>query len=395
MSWALIRRLIWPGDVFLAWLQLVFEGKRLLAAICGIIFVVLSTLFQLAVYRALFEGVVAPYRFLKADIVLYSPDHLNIAQTTSFREERLAMVYANPAVESTARVTLDFGFWTHPTLKKRVDGIILAVDPSEDPFLPSMMADHLEDLRVQDAILYDSAAEARFGPITELKKSHDPFYGYLNGARVRVGRDFKIGSSFLCSGTFVTSLLNLRRFATYKTDGKITLGLVRLKPGSDAKAVAAQIAATLPSDVKCTTFDQFIENEITYCRTFTPVGYVVPVSLIVSLIVGMVVIYQILFTNVADHLREYATLKAMGFSHRDLAAVVMQQGFILSLLGFPPGLLVSLLLMKFSRMITGMPFNVSIPQILLAMILTMAICFAAGYLALQKLKQADPADVFA
>jgi putative ABC transport system permease protein len=109
----------------------------------------------------------------------------------------------------------------------------------------------------------------------------------------------------------------------------------------------------------------------------------------------MVVIYQILFTNVADHLREYATLKAMGFSHRDLAAVVMQQGFILSLLGFPPGLLVSLLLMKFSRFITGMPFNVSIPQILLAMILTMAICFAAGYLALQKLKQADPADVFA
>ena len=73
---------------------------------------------------------------------------------------------------------------------------------------------------------------------------------------------------------------------------------------------------------------------------------------------------------------------------------MLQQGFILSLLGFPPGLLVSILLMKFSRIITGMPFNVSIPQILLALVLTVAICFAAGYLALQKLKQADPADVF-
>ena len=56
-----------------------------------------------------------------------------------------------------------------------------------------------------------------------------------------------------------------------------------------------------------------------------------------GLVVGMIIVYQILFADIADHLAEYATLKAMGYTNRYLAAVVLMEATILAVVGFVPG----------------------------------------------------------
>ena len=61
-------------------------------------------------------------------------------------------------------------------------------------------------------------------------------------------------------------------------------------------------------------------------------------------VVGTVIVYQILYTDVADHLPEYATLKAMGYTDFYLFTVVFQEAIILGIIGFIPGVSFSRLL---------------------------------------------------
>ena len=56
------------------------------------------------------------------------------------------------------------------------------------------------------------------------------------------------------------------------------------------------------------------------------------------MLVGLVIVYQVLSTDVADHLREYATFKAMGYPHRFFLGIVFEEALILGVIGFVPGL---------------------------------------------------------
>jgi putative ABC transport system permease protein len=97
---------------------------------------------------------------------------------------------------------------------------------------------------------------------------------------------------------------------------------------------------------------------------------------------------------VSDHLPEYATLKAIGYSNRYLAGVVMQQAVILAVLGYLPGLAIGLLLYRVSAEATRLPLAMTWPRGLGVLALTVAMCCASALLALRKVRSADPADVF-
>jgi len=113
-----------------------------------------------------------------------------------------------------------------------------------------------------------------------------------------------------------------------------------------------------------------------------------------GLIVGVVIVYQILYTDVADHLPEYATLKAMGYTNNYLLRLVFQQAFILACVGFIPGMGVSMLLYDAAAGATGLPIQMTISLASQVYILTLGMCFVSGAIAVNKLKSADPADIF-
>ena len=69
----------------------------------------------------------------------------------------------------------------------------------------------------------------------------------------------------------------------------------------------------------------------------------------------MVICYQILSSDVADHLPEYATLKAIGYPNRYLSLVVLQESLILAAAGFVPGMPVTLGIYALLTEITGLP----------------------------------------
>jgi putative ABC transport system permease protein len=113
-----------------------------------------------------------------------------------------------------------------------------------------------------------------------------------------------------------------------------------------------------------------------------------------GIFVGCIIVYQILYSDISDHLPEYATLKAMGYRDRDLRNCVLQEALILSVLGFIPGLLVSQLIYSIAGAATLLPLQMTWTRVLLVYVLTAGMCGLSGIFALRKLKSADPADIF-
>src|SRR5438105_15919755 len=126
------------------------------------------------------------------------------------------------------------------------------------------------------------------------------------------------------------------------------------------------------------TKDEFRDQERTYWRTSTPVGFVFGLGLVMGLIVVVVICYQVLATDVADHLAEFATLKAMGYGGSYLAGVVLQQALLLALVGFVPGCLVSWLLYRVLEQATGLPLLLTIPRVGAVLGLTVLMCSLSG-----------------
>ena len=134
--------------------------------------------------------------------------------------------------------------------------------------------------------------------------------------------------------------------------------------------------------------------ERNYCETATPIGFIFAFGSLMGLIVGMVIVYQILFADVASHLAEYATLKAMGFSAGYLRLVVMGAAGILAGLGFVPGILASIGLYDVVAKATLLPLRMEADRGVLVLALIFGMCAFAGLLAMRKLRDADPADMF-
>ena len=162
----------------------------------------------------------------------------------------------------------------------------------------------------------------------------------------RGGKVIDLGTSFGIDAAVVTSDLNFRRIFPNRPAGLIDIGLIDLVPGADPVAMRDEIDALLPDDVHVYTRDDFIRAEVAYWNSATPIGFVFFFGTVIGIVVGAIIVYQILFADVSEHIQEYATLKAMGYSDGYLFKVVLQEAAILAVLGFVPGLLVCLALYR-------------------------------------------------
>jgi putative ABC transport system permease protein len=176
--------------------------------------------------------------------------------------------------------------------------------------------------------------------------------------------------------------------------GSIELGLVRLAPGADPEAVAARLRENLPQDVHILTKLGFEEFEKNYWRTSTAIGFIFSLGAAMGFVVGCVIVYQILHSDVSDHLPEYATLMAMGYRLSSLLGVVAREGLLLAVLGYVPAWLAGQGLYMVVRSGTRLPVYMQPERSLLVFVLILAMCMASAGLAMRKLGDADPAEIF-
>ncbi len=142
------------------------------------------------------------------------------------------------------------------------------------------------------------------------------------------------------------------------------------------------------------TRTEFIAREKTYWSSNSPIGFIFNLGTLMGLIVGAVIVYQILYSDVTDHLAEYATLKAMGYTDLSLFSIVAQEAIALSMMGYVPGFLIGIVIYKLVNSNTGLPVAMTAERAAIVFAMTVAMCCGAGALAMRKLRTADPAEVF-
>ena len=113
-----------------------------------------------------------------------------------------------------------------------------------------------------------------------------------------------------------------------------------------------------------------------------------------GLVVGAIIVYQILFADVSEHLREYATLRAIGYRNRFVSGIVLQQAAILAVLGYLPGMAAAWFLYRSAAHATRLPLHLTTDRALTVFVLTLVMCALSGFLALRKVRRLEPAEVF-
>jgi putative ABC transport system permease protein len=378
----------------LAWLQLRREKLRLAIALAGVAFAVILIFMQLGFQEALFNSAVAVHRRLEADIVLVNPTSAYLASMKTFPRRRIYQALGFDGVEAVGALYTMLMPWKNPETGRTRDIFLLGFDPAYEVLdLPEVNAQRAM-FRRPDVVLFDEASRPEYGPIVADFKQRIPVDTEVRTRHVTVGGLFMLGTSFGIDGTIVTSDLNFQRIMPSRDPGAVSIGLVRLKPGVDATRVRDALAAYLPKDVEVLTKADYIAREKRYWDTSTPIGYVFKFGVVMGLVVGAIIVYQILFADISDHLPEYATLKAMGYTDRYLFAVVLMEATLLAIAGYLPGGVISFWLFRVAGTATRLPLFMSVGTAILVVTLTLGMCWASGALALRKIRSADPAEIF-
>ncbi|WP_250121413.1 ABC transporter permease DevC [Chroococcidiopsis sp. CCMEE 29] len=377
----------------LAWFQLMKEKTRLAVALAGIAFADMLMFVQLGLVDALFDSATQPHQNLQADLVLINPQFQSLFGVKSFPRERLQQTLAYEGIESIRPLYISSTQWRNPETLLSREILVWGIDPANPPFALPEVNQNLEQLKLLDRVLFDRASRPEYGPITDLVKQQGTLEVQLNAQTVQTIGLFQMGASFGADGNIITSDSTFLRLFPDRQSNQIEVGLINLKPGADVPQIQSQLRTDLPPDVKVLTPQEFAQTEIDYWGD-QGIGFIFGLGAVVGFIVGIVIVYQILYADVSDHLPEYATLKAMGYSDRYLLGMLLQEALLLAVLGYIPGFLLSLGLYQITYAATLLPIAMKIDRAVLVLLLTIVMCSVSGAIAMQKLRSADPADVF-
>jgi putative ABC transport system permease protein len=378
----------------LGWRQLRHLPLRLAVAIAGIAFAVLLIMMQLGFRSALFESTLRFHERFRYDIALFSPDSMFIVRPAPFSIRRLYQALGVEEVAAISPVYIFPAVWKNPWNNERRSINVVGLNPDDDVLDTPGYAQGRPLLAQQDVVLFDSASRPELGPVGEKFSTEGPIVTEVNDRQVKVVGLFEVGPSFGIDGTILTSDDNWLRLFPERSRDDIQLGLIRLRSGADPVGVRDRLREFLPKDVLVLTRADFIARETAYWNSATPIGYIFAFGAIMGFVVGAIIVYQILFADVSEHLNEYATLRAIGYRNRFVSGIVLQEAAILAVLGYVPGMAGAAWLSGLAASATRLPLHLTAGRALLVFGLTLLMCGLSGLLALRKVRRLDPAEVF-
>ena len=384
----------WQRRVPLGWLQLRHDRGRLLTALAGIAFADLAMFMQLGFQSALYDSNTRMNRALAADLVLISPQARNFIGLSNFARRRLFQAEAIPGVANVDPLYVTINNWKNPETRQERQILILGSNPDRPAFEFPELQQFRNELKLQDHYVFDRASRGEYQKTIAQLDRGQTVRTDLDRKQIQVVGTYKVGASFAADGSLITSDRNFLRAFPRRDPGSVSVGLIRLDPGADPIAVQAQIRAALPKDVNVLTKAEFVQFEKDYWTKNTAIGFIFNFGVTLGFGIGVIIVYQVLSTDVNDHIREYATLKAMGYRHRYFIGVILEEAVILAIIGFLPSLAVSAGLYTMTRNATNLPMFMTLGRCLVVLAATFAMCCISGTIASRRLQAADPADMF-
>jgi putative ABC transport system permease protein len=371
-----------------AWRVLFHNTRRTMVATSGIAFAIVFMFLQLGLYGAVVSSAVVVSSRLDADLVIVSSRFIHLHEPGSLPRSRLVQARAVPAVE---RVTPFYfrnnGPWNDPDTQVRCTMVSMAFPPEDGLPLRLSQASSPSILRQQGSLLVDSLTQSRCGNLAPGRDVE------LRGQRATINGSFVLGVSFFGDGALLMSDQSYSRFFGHSLE-QVHLGLVKLQPNADVAATAERLRQVLPSDSQVLTREDLDALQIQHWVRDTAVGRMFTLGTFFGFLVGLVVLYQVLSHHVRNHVTEYATLKAMGYTDRQLYRSIVEQCWTFAALGFVPAFLLSIGMYGVLAGATSLPIFMTVQRALGTLLLTVLMCTSSGILIFGKIRHTDPAELF-
>jgi putative ABC transport system permease protein len=367
---------------------------RTFAAVAGVMSAVLLMWSQLGLLSAVQESATYFHRKVKNALVVLHPHSTSQAKLQPFSSRALARLLAHPSVVSVHEVYSARADWKAPGPEPARSITVYGLEPEASPLKLPGLDQTGGKLHQPDCVLYDVGSKPVFGPVAQALRRGEEFEAEINHRRVRAIGATYIGTTIEADGHLVTTRANFLRIFPERRPGHIDIGLASLREGADAEAARRECQALLGPEARVFTTEGFLAFEMAYLRANHPVEFIFTAGSAIAFFIGFVMVYQILYTDVASHLPQFATLKAMGFTDGYLLRIVLGQGLILSVLGYIPGTILAFFVYHVLTEVTNLPILPTWERGILLLVLTVLMCFLSGILAVRKLRSADPADVF-
>jgi putative ABC transport system permease protein len=401
-------------------------GRKTIAAVAGVAFAVTMVLLQLGFYGAVQITATNAYEQLDFDVVLLAATYDQFFAPGEFPMERLRQARSVEGVASAAPLYATFNLWRCPPyppddpavardderpepgpLQRWLQGdrlprplrrrelLVIGVSLENDPFSgPIRRAVEEARPRLQEprCVLLDRLSNLDFGwPLV------GRFDGWEMGrTAVRVVGGFPMLRGFAADGVAICNDVNFARLCERPTTERVQFGFLKLRDRGAAAVESAcrALRAALPPDVVPYSRAEILRRESDHWVGQTATGKLFAFGVLVAMIVACAVIYQVLSNDVRDHLREYATLKAMGHSNAFLGSVVVQQALIYAAAAYLIAVVLGFGLYRATEALAGIPMRLTAHILGLTLIVTALIGLASAVFTVGKVWRADPAELF-
>jgi putative ABC transport system permease protein len=372
----------------LAWRILTYDKRRTGLALIGIFMAILLVFVELGFFYAVPQGGLLLYDNMRFDLLLASNEYEYQAQPGAFPLSQLGPVRSSPDVEKTTPIYFGFAKWKSGEGGMWPDVFAIGFDPESHVFTPDSINRQTSVLERADTVLVDSTTRPMFGPLDTGRIVE------IGDRKITIGGQYVLGTGFMGLGVALASEANFARLFPQRGLNIVNLGAIQLKPGVDPDRAADDLRKVVGSGLQVFTRKALEAQETAYWTTRTSVGIIFGSGLLISFVVGIMIVYQIVSTQVSRQLPQFATLKAIGYPDWSLAGTVSVMSLLIVIAGFIPALGAALGLYSVIRQETLLPVTMNEMRLLAVLVAAVAMALISALLSVGILRRAAPADVF-
>jgi putative ABC transport system permease protein len=371
----------------LALQDLLYQWRRFVPAVVAVAFSGLLVLLQAALILGIFSLSSQYVSRSGADLWIGYPGVQSLDLGRPIAPQAVAFAWSDPAVTSVEPFLWGSGEW-RTAGEGMVNVYIVGVQTRPGSMgLADALPDELRAaLAAPDAVLVDRADLDKLQ--TAVGRTAE-----INGRLVRVV-GLTEGLRGLGGVNVIASLATTRHLdPAAGPDGRVAYILAKLAQPSAAPAVATRLSAVgRDRGFEAQTAKGFARRTTVYWLFESGAGVAFVFGSVVAVFVAVVITSQTLSAAVAGSLKEYAALRALGFSMRALRRIVLAQSLWVGLLGLVVAAALTLALVATAKA-GGVPLVLSAPMLSAAGLLVVLTAVGSGLWALRRVGAADPATL--
>ena len=318
----------------------------------------------------------------------------NLGEPLNFSRAQLVRARGVQGVVGVTPLYIGKADWLNRDTRQSKQALVFGVNPENQALKLPILREKKALLERPNSVFFDSASKKAAGSVVQTLAMGNNYLTEIRGQQAQAVGIFKLGLTFAADINLIMSAANFQTYFPEKSNDDIQLGVIQLSPDVNEKQIQATISSFLDPSLQVLTIQQLKDREMSHWQRNSSFGLIFNLGVLVGLAVGGIIVYQILYSDVGDHLSEYATMKAMGYGNNFVVGIILQESLLLASVAFLPSVLLSMVLYQVLVQATGLLVAMTAGRALLVFSLTLVLCGASGWLATGKLRSLDPAEVF-